>query len=65
MTGAFCSLVLTIILIVYAYLKIDVLIEKKDVDIMRTVNDYHFADDEVFGYEEGFNVAVALTAWDN
>ena len=64
MTGALCSLILTIILIAYAYLKIDVLIEKKDVDIMRTVNDYHFADDEVFGYEEGMNVAVALTAWD-
>ena len=51
MTGAFCTLVLTIVLIAYAYLKLVVLIEKKDVDIMRTVNDYYFADYEVFGYE--------------
>lgn len=63
--GSFCSIILTIIILTYAIQKLDVFLGKKDVDILSTVNDLHFTDDDVFSYENGLNIAVAFTAYDS
>ena len=43
----------------------EVLIYKKDVDILSTRIDYHFEETDAFGAEDGFNIAVGFTAYDN
>ena len=63
--GAICSIFLNIVVLLYAYQKVDVLINKKDVDVLSTVNDLHFSPDDVFSYENGLNLAVAFTAYDS
>ena len=62
--GGICSVLLTLMIITYGYLKSDVLINKKDVDILSTVNEYFFSEEEVFNHENGFAFAVALTGYD-
>ena len=63
--GALCSLVLFLIVLGFAYLKADVLINKKDVDILSTVNDNFFTPDDVLNYSNGFNIAASFTAFDS
>ena len=43
----------------------EVLIHKKDVDILSTRIEYHFEETDAFGAEDGFNIAVGFTAYDN
>lgn len=43
----------------------DVLINKKDVDVLSTLNDLHFTPDDIFNYSNGLNIAVAFTAYDS
>ena len=43
----------------------EVLIHKKDVDILSTRIEYHFEEIDAFGAEDGFNIAVGFTAYDN
>eukprot|EP00354_Favella_ehrenbergii_P012467 CAMPEP_0170453360 /NCGR_PEP_ID=MMETSP0123-20130129/1963_1 /TAXON_ID=182087 /ORGANISM="Favella ehrenbergii, Strain Fehren 1" /LENGTH=142 /DNA_ID=CAMNT_0010715697 /DNA_START=180 /DNA_END=608 /DNA_ORIENTATION=- len=43
----------------------DVLLEKKDIDIVSTINELHYGDDFVFSYDNGFNIALAFTAYDS
>ena len=50
---------------VYAWLKLDVLINQKDTNILSTTNQLAYADDEIFSYDNGLNIAVAFTAYDN
>ena len=64
-TGTLCSLFLLIILINYTILKVDVLLQKKDVDILSTINLNFFTQDDVFDYEKGFNIAIGLTHYDS
>ena len=59
-TGIFCSLVLLVILIGYGVQKISILIGKRDIDINIFDVPLYFDNDESFGYENGFNVAVAI-----
>ena len=49
----------------YTQLKFDVLINKKDVDVFFSVYENVFTDVDEFGYEHGFNVAAAFTAYDS
>ena len=63
--GALCSFVLFLIVLLFAYLKADVLINKKDVDILSTLNDNFFTPDDVIDYKSGFNIAAAFTAYDS
>ena len=63
--GGICSLILLIVVIMYAYLKGDVLINKKDVDILSTVNDMFIEPTERFTNEQGFAFAVAFTGYDS
>lgn len=59
--GAFCSLIIFILVVTFTYIKFDTLMTRKDVDILSTISDYHFNEMDRFGYENGFNVAVAFT----
>lgn len=63
--GALCSFALFLLVLMYAYLKADVLYNKKDVDILSTTNDNFFTPDNVINYENGFNIATAFTAFDS
>lgn len=63
--GSLCSIVLLMVTIFYAYLKFDVLMEKKDVNVLSTVKDLYFDDTDQFHYSNGLNIAVAFTAYDS
>ena len=63
--GSLCSLLLLVIIMGYAYTKLDVLLMRKDVDVISTVNDLHFDDSFIFKSENGFNVAEAFTRYDD
>lgn len=63
--GSFLSILVAAIVIMYTYLKADVLISRRDVDIMSTVDLNKFTPDDVFSFKNGFSIAIALTAYDN
>ena len=63
--GSLCSIILLLITLFYAYLKFDVLRNKKDVNVLSTIKDSFFTDADHFSYKEGLNIAVAFTAYDN
>ena len=63
--GLFFSLLLAIILLGYATLKADILINKKDVDIMSVNKKDFFSPEESFQYSQGLEFAVAFTAYDD
>lgn len=63
--GSICSILLTVLMVTYGYQKMDVLVSRKDVDVLSTVNDLHFTDDDVFSAKNGFRVAVAFSAYNN
>ena len=42
----------------------DILINKKDVDVLTATKDLYYGSDFRFEYKDGFNVAVAFTAYD-
>ena len=62
--GSYLSILATLIILAYAYRKADVLIARKDVDILSTINDQAFTQHDIFSYENGLNIAVAFTAYD-
>ena len=64
--GAISTLQLIAIVAFYASLKADVLFNKKDVDVLSTINEFVYDEKFEFNYEKhGFNFAVAFTAYDN
>ena len=63
--GGICSILLTLLVCIYAYQKLDVFLSKKDVDILSTTNDLFYSDEDIFSYKNGLNVAVAFTAYDS
>ena len=63
--GSACSLFLIIILLVYTVQKTNVLVSRKNVDILSTLEDLHYSDEDIFSYQNGFNVAVGLTAFNS
>ena len=64
-SGACCSLFLAIVTLIYAFQKGVVLMERSDFDIKQSEKAQWFTDQDVFSYENGFNIAVGLTAYDN
>ena len=64
-SGSICSLLLAFVVLLYTYLKIDVLINKKDITIMTAINNNFFTSDDVLSYENNLNVAAAFTAYDS
>ena len=63
--GSFCSIFLTVIVLAYTYQKINVLIDKKDVDVLQTTKFQALTDDDTFSFTNGFNIAVAYTGFDS
>ena len=62
--GVCGSIFLLVIILIYGFQKADVLINKKDVNILQTKKSLHFNAWDKFTYNDGLNVAVALTAFD-
>ena len=63
--GSLFTIVSLIIVIAYTYQKIDVWIEKKDVDIMSSIMNRYIDETQVFDNSQGLNLAIAFTAFDN
>ena len=63
--GSICSLIILCLTLAYAYQKIEVLISKKDVDILSAVKELVYSDTDKFTYENGLNVAFAFTSFSN
>ena len=62
--GTVCSLILIIIVCTYAYIKVDVFLLKKDVDILFSTQKNYFNETYVFDHDKGLNFAVGFTAFD-
>ena len=62
--GTIFSLISFMLVIGYATQKFDVLISRKDVDIVLSVRENYFDDNEKFAGRQGFNIAVAFTGFD-
>ena len=63
--GSLCSVILLAITVLYSFQKAEILISKKDVDILSTINDDTYTSEDVFSYKNGFNVAVAFTSFNS
>ena len=63
--GGICTFILMIVIVLYSYLKLDVLIGKKDVDILSTINDVSYTPDDVFNYKNGLAFSAGFTAYDS
>ena len=63
--GSLCSLMIFTLTVLYAYQKMDVLIAKKDVDVLSATKQLVFNENDKFTYDNGFNVAVAFTSFNN
>ncbi len=63
--GTLCTILVYIIVLLYTYLKFDVWIQKKDVDIMQTNMIGYLDADYTVDYDKVLNVAIAFTAYDN
>ena len=64
--GSLWSLILFLLVVMYSYLKADVLINKKDVDVLSTINDRFFTPDDAINLvDDGFNIAAAFSAFNS
>ena len=63
--GACCSLLLAIVTPIYALQKGGILMERSDFDVKQSLREQFYTDADVFSYQNGFNIAVGLTAYDN
>ena len=63
--GSICSILLFFILGSYTYQKFEILIAKKDVDILMATNDWRYNSDFVFDYKKGFSLALGLSSYDS
>ena len=62
--GACCSVLLLVLIAIYAVQKILFLILKDEVKVFTTESQLYFADSEPFVYADGLNIAVGLTSYD-
>ena len=63
--GSLCSVLLLALVALYSYQKADILMNKKDVDILSTTNEDFYSSDDTWSSENGFNIAAAFTAYDS
>ena len=63
--GAILTVLLNLLMLMFAYTKFTTIYQRNDVDIMSAISEFAIGDDEEFTTEEGFFVAVALTEYDN
>ena len=62
--GSFLSVVFFCFTIAFAILKGDILINKKDIDIITAVEKNYYDEADRFTAENGFNIAVGFTNYD-
>ena len=65
MMGTLLSFIYFGLVLGYTILKFDILTNRKDVDITLMVKDTYFPDSYNFTSKHGFNIAVALSSFDN
>ena len=63
--GSLLTIIMLFITVAYTFQKIDVFIEKKDVDIMSSTMISYIDETQVFDNSAGLNIAMAFTAFDN
>ena len=63
--GSLLTIIMLLITVAYTFQKIDVFIEKKDVDVMTSTMISYFDETQVFDHSQGLNLAIAFTAFDN
>ena len=64
-SGCACTLFIILITLSYAYQKSEVLLLRQDMKISTFMSKQYFAEQDRFTYDDGFNFAVAFTAYDN
>ena len=64
LNGAFASLIVWLVVVAYTYIKADVFLKKKDVDIMQSLENKALSTADVFSNDRGLNFAIAFTAYD-
>ena len=64
-TGSLLTIIMLFITVAYTFQKIDVFIEKKDVDIMTSTMISYIDETQVFDHSQGLRLAMAFTAFDN
>ena len=63
--GSLCSFIVLAVTALYACSKFILLLERRDVATLSSIRDHHFSASDTFSYQDGLNVAVALTSYDN
>ena len=63
--GAFVSIFLYVIIIIFTVQQIILLIEKKKISLVASPHEYFYSESSIFDSDLGFKVAVALTGYDN
>ena len=63
--GSLITIIVHLVVFMYAYVQLDVWINKKDVDIMATTLNEHLPHDYIFDHEQGLNLAIAFTSYDS
>ena len=61
--GSLCTIIILCVTVLYTVMKLDVLMAKKDVDVLSAVKELVLTADDKFSYENGFNIAVAFTEY--
>ena len=62
MPGAICTLILAIIICVFATIKVITLFNRSDFNVMSETHDYYFDETFQFSSKEGFRVAATVVA---
>ena len=62
--GAFFSMFVIVVMLLYTNLKLDVLINKKDIDVLSVVQENFFSPTDNFTYTDGFNIAVGFSDYE-
>ncbi len=63
--GTVCTFILFLFIFAYLLQKLDVLINKRDIDLLSVVVANDLSYDDVFDSSMGLNIAAAFTAYDN
>ena len=63
--GTLLTMVVFVIITAYGIQKMDVWLTKKAIDIASSVQQNFYSDDFVFDFNQGMNLAMAFTAYDD
>ena len=63
--GAICSIILFATILGFTLQKVKILMNRNDTDILSTKLDLHYANDEIFSYSNGLNIAVAFSEYNS